>query len=262
MHNLLRLTVILIAATLISACDEQPATPQQAVETTGEQTAATAPRQQAAVPARATAPAAPPQSHLIVCEDVSYGLPSFAPFLQQLKQASLTKDAEFIELVLHDNIKFSFGGGYGKKAFMEEWALNSSPESSDFWLALDRMLEIGGYDNKSSDGSYQAVVFPCTFGPLPQDNWIRLRNPDITGFDYVVAVTEDAPLTDEDGTLLRKLERGETLLTPKGLHHGVATHDALTGFVSPNDVRSPIDYRMFFEQQDGHWKITLFIAGD
>ena len=34
------------------------------------------------------------------------------------------------------------------------------------------------------------------------------------------------------------------------------------GFVRQLDVRSPIDYRAFFEKKHGKWLMTAFLAGD
>jgi hypothetical protein len=34
------------------------------------------------------------------------------------------------------------------------------------------------------------------------------------------------------------------------------------GFVLARDVRSPIDYRAYFEKHKGKWQMTVFVAGD
>jgi hypothetical protein len=42
----------------------------------------------------------------------------------------------------------------------------------------------------------------------------------------------------------------------------VRTPKGSNGFVSTEQVRSLIDYRIIFGQRDGHWQITAFVAGD
>lgn len=125
------------------------------------------------------------------------------------------------------------------------------------------MLELGGYEQKSRTGATEAVVFPCTFQPLPEDNWIARRFSGYSAYDYMVVTEDGAPFTDADGYVLRTLSAGETLLMPNGSSYDtIRTYDGLGGYVSKNDIRSPVDYRMFFIPIRGQWKITLFIRGD
>jgi SH3-like domain-containing protein len=42
----------------------------------------------------------------------------------------------------------------------------------------------------------------------------------------------------------------------------VALADGQRGFVADRYLRSPIDYRVAFEKQDGNWRMTFFLAGD
>jgi hypothetical protein len=34
------------------------------------------------------------------------------------------------------------------------------------------------------------------------------------------------------------------------------------GFVALQYIRSPVDYRAYFQKSGGRWRMTLFIAGD
>lgn len=266
----------------LSACEEQANT----VEQTPQKQPAT--RQAPAEPAetRHGAPLPPPvpgaksvptvaqpqtqlptrtgETHTITCESIAYKMPNFVPFLQQFKQAVAARDVAFIYDALADDVKFDFGGGYGKNAFMRHWGLDGeSAQRSDFWQAASTVLELGGYEQKSRTGATEAVVFPCTFQPLPEDNWIARRFSGYSAYDYMVVTEDGAPFTDADGYVLRTLSAGETLLMPNGSSYDtIRTYDGLGGYVSKNDIRSPVDYRMFFIPIRGQWKITLFIRGD
>lgn len=256
----------LFYALLLTACDQQEEQAVQPVQS--EQPAAidTAPQAQPVPQAPVAAPV--PQagertatSHLLGCENIGMALPNFMQIEQQLKEAAQAKDLSVIAPMIADNIKFDFGGGAGKAAFMAEWGLDRSPASSDFWIVLREMLAIGGYAQQGTNGGNTTVIYPCTFKQLPPDNWISRTRPEFSAYDYKVVIADNAELSDLDGNLLRMLERGETLIINPA--DGVATtHDGLQGYATESDLRSPIDYRMFVQQQGGYWQITLFITGD
>jgi hypothetical protein len=239
--------ICILCAAILAACDE-PAQP--AAETP------------AAEPPVAAPIMAPADSYRLRCESLATDLPAISPLIEQLKQAVANKDASFIRNMLDENIKFSFGGDAGKEAFIQNWTLDTAPETSDFWPTLDAMLKLDGYASTDANGVVTAAIFPCTFKPLGANNWMQRSHPQISGFDYVVVIKDGAALSNKDGNLIRPLEFGETLLTQQNNSGDVTTFDGHSGYVSVDDVRSPIDYRMFLQQQDGQWKITLFIQGD
>lgn len=258
-----QLTAALLCALLLTACDQQE-----------EQQAAPAPQAQQPAPAVQAAPQAPvampvpqarapePVSHRLPCGNLSLSLPNFVMVEQHLKQALAARDFSLVAPMLSPDIKFDFGGGGGRQAFIEEWGLDENPATSDFWLVLERLLAIGGYAQKDDTGRTVAVVYPCSFQPLPEDNWIRRQYPAVTPFDYLVVVSEDAEFTDSDGQPLRNLQQGETVIHADTVTGAIMTHDGLRGYASSNDLRSAVDYRMFLQQQGGYWTITLFITGD
>lgn len=191
----------------------------------------------------------------LICPNRAEASPQAERLLADLKVAVEQKDAAFIKELIADDIKFSFGGDYGKDAFLREWNLDS--RKSMLWGHLAEMLRLGGYMQ-----SEDAIVFPCTFHELSPENWVNNLTPPVSAFDYLVVVNEEGTeLTGKDDKPLRYLKSGEIVLrsATKGVYR---THDGLVGHVDEKDLRSPVDYRMFLNRIGGKWKITLFIAGD
>ncbi|MCH2547882.1 MAG: hypothetical protein MK052_09785 [Alphaproteobacteria bacterium] len=201
-------------------------------------------------------------SHSISCEKLEFIVPSFTPFIQQLNAAIASKDVKFLKASLDDNIKFDFSESVGKEAFMQSWGLDDDSQNSNLWRAMEQLIDMGGYRFLDQHSRLIAIVFPCSFQPLPANNWIARQYPGYSGYDYVVVTSENAALKNEDGSTVRMLQKHETLYTPDGLHEIVLAHDGSKGLVSFNDIRSPVDYRMFIRQDQGAWKISLFIQGD
>lgn len=57
-------------------------------------------------------------------------------------------------------------------------------------------------------------------------------------------------------------QSGERGTERKSTGFKVTTDKGVIGYVSGKYVRSPIDYRAFFQQVDGKWQLTAFVAGD
>lgn len=204
--------------------------------------------------------ASAPTTHLIACPNDLEKAAGFSDFLEALRAAVAAKDVAFIRTIMADDINISFGGDSGRDMFLSAWELESNPQGSAFWLEMEKLLALGGY-TYISDTETQAVIFPCTFMPLPETDWMVRADPDIGGYDYAVAATPNATLYQdrELTTPLRQLEYMETVATDPS---GNTTYDGLVGYTEEAALRSPIDYRVYFQPVGGTWKMTLFIAGD
>lgn len=198
--------------------------------------------------------------HTLACPDDFSEAEGFDAFLADLKQAVAEKDAEFILAMADDRIRYSFGAEGGKEGFVAAWKLDT-PEESPFWEVMAEVLRIGGYAS-SLDGLETMVVFPCTFGELPLDSWVYMSDTLFSPYDYAVVVRAEAVLYDDAGNALRNLKPGEVLRRVGESQSRFSTHDGLTGNVHTVTVRSPLDYRAFFQRKDGEWTMPLFIAGD
>src|SRR6185295_8790595 len=184
---------------------------------------------------------------------------SFLKFRNGLKAIIVRKDAKALMKIVAPNIKNSFGGDDGAVKFRKGW----KPEDpkSEIWPALSLVIEMGGnFDSKT------AFSAPYVFSAFPSD---------VDGFTTVVVTKEGAVMRAKpkpDAAIVRRLDHD--ILTfigdaPKPQHEAgpdewIEVKDAKgkQGFVPARDVRSPIDYRAYFEKKKGRWIMTSFLAGD
>lgn len=245
-----------LLAISLTACDQPAPAPHQ--QDTAIPVAEALPVLEEAVPVTGSEGS----DYLLLCPADYEKAEGFPEFLARLQAAVAQKDAAFIAAIAADDIKFDFGGGYGKADFLAEWQLDATPEDSPIWQELEAMLELNGYVVQGTDVPEGAVIFPCTFRMPPVENWMFAANPELDGFDYVVVTARDAELKDNHGDTFRPLTYGETLLRVKGAQDRFTTHDGLEGTVDESAIRSPLDYRVFFHKQGDTWVMPIFIAGD
>lgn len=175
---------------------------------------------------------------------------SFAAFREQLISALIRHDRVFVRAMLDANVKVSFGPENGATEFERQWKLDD-PQSA-FWETLLRVLKMGA--TKHGDG----FVAPYVFSKWPQE-----YDP----FEHAAVIERDLPLLSEprDGSaVVTRLSYDIVRVTGYGESEWVkvGTVDGKTGFVPAAAVYSPVDYRAFFEQRDGQWRMTMFLAGD
>ena len=193
---------------------------------------------------------------------------SFLKFRNALKAIIARRDAPALFAVLASDIKIDFGGFGGRPEFQERW--KPSDKDSKVWAALSLVVGQGG--NFDSKVRFSA---PYAFSAFPSD---------VDPMDKIVVINDGAMMRAKpnvDGKVVRKLDRDiltiVNLINRDSIMRGsyVAQHEAddhvwyevkdprgLGGFVEAKDVRSPIDYRAYFEKRKGKWLITMFIAGD
>lgn len=177
--------------------------------------------------------------------------PGFAAFRDSLRGAIADKDAKALLALTDRDIDISFGGEKGQAEFVRYWKLDR-PESSELWNELSAVLDLGC----ATDGT--VAVSPSFINKLPGEFDI---------FETMVASGPDVPVyaKAEAGQAIATLQ-WEVVQTPDwdGLAEWVPIQlrDGRTGYVETRLLRSPVDYRAFFEQVDGAWKMTIFIAGD
>lgn len=183
----------------------------------------------------------------------------FLKFRNELKSIIARKDAAALFTHLASDIKIDFGGFGGGPEFHKMW--KPFDPNSPLWPALSLVVEQGG--NFDAPVRFSA---PYAYSAFPSD---------LDGMDKVVVTTE--------GALMRaKPEAGSATVRP--LDHDILTvvgdaakpqHEAgdndwvevkdakgITGFILARDVRSPLDYRAYFEVRKGKWEIAMFLAGD
>ncbi|MBI1211981.1 MAG: hypothetical protein GC190_10995 [Alphaproteobacteria bacterium] len=185
---------------------------------------------------------------------------SFLKFRNELKAIIAHKNAAALMKIVDTKIQNGFGGEDGIAKFRNGW----KPEdpNSPVWRALSLVIEQGGnFDSKTQFSA------PYTFSAFPSD---------ADGFTTVVVTAEGAVMREKpkpDGAVVRALDHDILTLVGQGsgkLQHEATEADWLEvkdakgrhGYVRQLDVRSPIDYRAYFENRRGKWLMTAFLAGD
>lgn len=185
---------------------------------------------------------------------------SFLKFRNELKSIIERKDAAALMKIVALDIKNGFGGEDGIAKFRKGW----KPEDpgSPLWRALTLVVDNGGnFDSKTQFSA------PYAFSAFPSD---------VDGFTTVVVTAEGAVMRAKpqgDAAVVRTLDHDILTVVstgPRKLQHEATEADWLEvkdakgkqGFVRQLDVRSPIDYRAYFEKKRGKWLLTSFVAGD
>lgn len=180
--------------------------------------------------------------------------PEFFAFRAHLQAALARRDVDAVLAVVAPDIKCSFGGDDGLDGFLRLWTPRDP--GSRLWEELATVLALGG--TFDSDDRF---VAPYVFSRWPDG---------VDPFEHVALVAADvrilaAPRTDADvvGTssfvVLPLARRDPGRDVPDWT--AIRTGDR-AGYVPASLVRSPIDYRAFFERRDSGWKIVIFLAGD
>lgn len=196
--------------------------------------------------------------------------PDFVAFRQNLLDIVARRDVAALTAVVTPDLRFSFGAENGRDAFLETWKLNTSASArSELWPLLEDVLRGGGtwgMDSKSQENLFMA---PYTFSTYSGEDafaqvaitgeGVRARaKPDLTS-TIVTLLNYDIVTTEYN-------EQASTTLTDIGGRKYAWTlvklADGRKAYVSNKFVASPVGYRAFFEQQDGQWRMTVFIAGD
>ncbi|MEO1400964.1 MAG: hypothetical protein AAFV72_06860 [Cyanobacteria bacterium J06635_1] len=76
------------------------------------------------------------------------------------------------------------------------------------------------------------------------------------GTEKTIGGTKPAPGVDRSQSIEDENRQGEFLWLK------VATTEGQEGYVEGQFVRSPIDYRALFKEEEGQWVMTFFAAGD
>lgn len=177
--------------------------------------------------------------------------PSFLAFKVRLLAALERKDLPALLRVVDPKIRTSFGEGDGIPTFRRHWKLDR-PAQSKVWNELAAVLRLGvTRDETEFIAPYVFTKFPQTLDAYSHAAVIRpaavLRKtpnasaPKVATLDYHLVTLLGQPV--------------------KGWRQ-VRTAEGATGWLPERDLRSPLDYRAFFEKRGGAWKLTAFVSGD
>ncbi|MEW6243602.1 MAG: SH3 domain-containing protein [Bacillota bacterium] len=188
--------------------------------------------------------------------------PSFKAFRDKLLDAIARRDKDFILEIIHPDITVSFGGESGRDAFIKHWNLDE--ENSSLWDELGDILRLGGTfsaDMKTFTAPYVFTLFPSQFD--------EFQYAAVTGDGVNIRAKPglDAPVL---GSVSYEIVRADPALvgptiTLDGREYGwvkVETLSGVKGYISAKYVRSPIAYRVSFEQVGDKWLMKYLVQGD
>jgi hypothetical protein len=177
---------------------------------------------------------------------------TFLVFREDLLRIVSQRDTTRLMSIVAPDVRVSFGPDNGVAAFRDQW--HPGDADSRIWAVLDDVLRHGGRFI-----SPDFFVAPYTFFALPDS---------LDAFEYLVVRDTAVIVRDAADATARPLGRvsfaivkSTTQPAPDGWT-AVEIGDGRTGFIASNQVRSPVDYRVGFERQDGRWVLVFLAAGD
>lgn len=191
---------------------------------------------------------------------------SFLAYRTELLTAVIDRDVDEVVLAAAPDVQLDFGGGEGRAEFRkrltvseddlaEDYAHLADEQREQYWGALEEVLRLGG-----------VFTTPTRF-EAPYTWTVQLagnEEPFSTSFVIGTSVPLRArpsrfgdvtTLLDEDIVQVLEGGRGTDFIE-------VQLADGRKGYVHKDQLRSPIDYRAIFENKNGLWLMTAFIAGD
>lgn len=170
--------------------------------------------------------------------------PSFAAFKAHLLNILEKRDVAGLVGTLDPGVRVTFGDDGGIASFRRHWKLDR-PAESRIWAELATVLKLGVTREENE------FVAPYIFTRFPHN---------LDAYTYAAVVRSDTRFRGSTAPLDHDLV--EIVAPARNGWVEVRTLTGLTGFLQTRDIRSPLDYRAFFEKKNGQWKLTAFIKGD
>lgn len=189
---------------------------------------------------------------------------SFLAFRTKLIAAAEQKDMKYVLSILDPKIEVSYGGYSGVSGFRKMWI---GKKEAEFWKEFLPVIKNGGKYERGKGAEPPAFSAPYVFGTFPEDldmftdaavfgTNVNLRETPNLNARVVAKLSYNLVKLDYENSIKAK-DENQTILWSK-----VETFGGLKGFVKPEFLRSPIDYRGGFQKKRGRWVMTFFIAGD
>jgi hypothetical protein len=177
--------------------------------------------------------------------------PEFLAFKVRLLGALQRKDVAAVVSALDPNVRVRFGAPQGIAAFRRYWKLDR-PAQSKLWQELGTVLRLGATRDESD------FIAPYVFTRFPHT---------LDAHVYAAVVRPAAVLRKSPSAAAPKIATldYEIVQRTRGSRGGwveVQTADGRTGWLPGSDIRSPMEYRAFFEKKNGQWKLTAFTTGE
>lgn len=185
--------------------------------------------------------------------------PDFKAFREQFLEAIRNRDMKFLMEHVDPAISYSFREEFGRPGFLAHWKLKENPEKSRLWNELDRLLRLGGV---FTDEEQSFFIAPYTFINFPSF---------IDGSNFAVALAEKAPVFESADVTSRVVANVSHEVVKWKYRPGpgdpeafeeVTIHTGVRGYLQRKYLRSPIDFRAGFQNQNGTWKMMFLVSGN
>ncbi len=191
----------------------------------------------------------------------------FFVFREQLKSVIADKDIFGLLPHISEQIKTGFGADGGLQSFIQMWELDSPDKiaQSKLWSTLETVLNLGGQfhgggQNRYFEAPYLGPCWPHDAEPYEygavMGAGVRLRSAPSLNTQILKTLSYD---------LVKYIETTPIEETIGGESHPwikVQLVDGTEGFLYGKFYRSPLDFRVGFQESVGQWKIVLLLAGD
>ncbi len=181
---------------------------------------------------------------------------SFAAFKGKLIQTCSTKDSVALYSILFSDIVSSFSAqGSGLVAFKNEW--KPFEANSEFWPTLESLLKRGC--TSETEHNKQLFICPYSFSRFPNN---------ITTGNHILLYGKNVPVFKKPDTLSTVISKVDYAILevraskPKGWVKVTGFGLPDTGYTFSKNIYFPGDPRVIFENRNGKWGISTFIAGD
>jgi hypothetical protein len=186
---------------------------------------------------------------------------SFDQFRQRLRQAVVDRDAAFLRQIAAPDISLTFG----RPISIEQ--LDIANPNAVVWRHLERIINIGCAPTQAISEAWACPhVAESASGDPFSDIYVvgtdvNVRSQPNTTSAVVAVLSNEivqhdpqrgARLSRQDWEAIETWDGWRPIITPEGIR----------GFVSSRYAYLPVGYRARFEQRQGQWIMTSFIAGD
>ena len=187
--------------------------------------------------------------------DKCRGDAEFSRLRAQLQKSVDKRDLDGLLSLMSDDVRVSFGGASGRERFSDYWTA-SEQDRELLWTELGSALRLGCAQAIDGEGKpYKAI--PGMF----------VTGDGLDGFSTWVSLPGAVLRSKPDAQSQAKMRLPAWTVLGEVEHDGgswieVRTPKGRGGYVSTEQARSLLDYRIVFGKRDGQWRITAFVAGD
>jgi len=243
-----RLALLILPGLLLAGCERKVEQQSSAPEPAPSPVAVAT---EAPSAAPAPTPAMPEIAGPYGPRDECRAEPGWSAFAGRLAAAVKSRDAVALAVLADPGIVLDFGGGSGREELRRRL---SGAEGKRLWEELDAILRLGCAKGAEGDN----LVLPWFF-----DQDLGEADP----FQVLLVSGDKVPLRAAPERAAPVLALVSWHLVDASDERGGFRKVSLTGrkeqgYIASAALRSPLDYRLVAEKQEGEWRLMAFVAGD